>query len=199
MNRARRFPPGLSGVKRALGLVADLRRDRPGDDEGHHAVGVEMRRGTRSRRVRHLDEDEITRWLTIERLPDHVSPPGDVRWYGSLRDSSCVEGCPGCGRQQRKNGRTTEASPAQSGLGDHTAVQEARNGPSFEPFTARNRTAMPARADRAYGLRPRPMCTPSCGNTVPIQPQTVPPPSLVTRTCPSSSESTPSRASTSTR
>ena len=45
-DRAGRLPPGVAGMERLLGFVADFGRDRTGNDECSDAVGVQVRRGT---------------------------------------------------------------------------------------------------------------------------------------------------------
>jgi DNA-binding transcriptional MocR family regulator len=54
-------------MERLLRCVADFRGNRAGDYQSHDAVGVQVRWGTRARRIGHLEEDEVQRRLTRTR------------------------------------------------------------------------------------------------------------------------------------
>jgi len=62
MDCARRFPPGIAGVKRLLGSIADLRDNSAGNDECHDAIDVTMRWGTCCRWIGHFDQADISEW-----------------------------------------------------------------------------------------------------------------------------------------
>jgi hypothetical protein len=68
------FPPGIAGVERLLGSVADLRDNGAGNDECHDAIGVKMRWGACCRRIGHFDQADISQRFARQFLPDHVTP-----------------------------------------------------------------------------------------------------------------------------
>src|SRR6516165_1637842 len=92
MNRAGRFPPGISGVERLLKTVANLRGDCAGNNECHDAIGVKMRWRTCSRRIRDLNEAEVKWWFAREFLLDHVAPRRRARRHPRLRGGRAVRG-----------------------------------------------------------------------------------------------------------
>ena len=66
MNGARGFPPGLSRVECLLRALTELRADRAGNNECHYAIRMQVRRRTRSGRIVHLYENDLSGRVTRE-------------------------------------------------------------------------------------------------------------------------------------
>src|SRR5215472_14394813 len=116
MDCTRRFPPGIAGMERLLGSVADLRDDSAGNDECYDAIGVKMRWGVCCRRISHFDQADISQRLARQLLPDHVAASRSVWGCLLLRGSRAVGHSHG-GKQG--NQRTAiEMAPAEDGF-DH--------------------------------------------------------------------------------